>query len=213
MTKDIIAKVRALSEVKAKIAALNERKKELEAFFLSRGGEDVDNTKYKSAVYTDPDSQASVTYTQARNLSVAAPNYLKKSLGDVFEDIFDVKTTTEIKPRTKDIERMLEGMYTGEFAQLTPEEVVEQLPCDDNIKAALAKKLKGKNFESDRDNLIKLGGFSAADASDYAYMFAESVVWRTFCDVCEMSGITHAQLQRDISLALAVGDTTKITVT
>lgn len=213
MTKDVIAKVRALSEVKAKIAALTEHKRELEAYFLSRGGEDVENTKYKSAVYTDPDSQASVTYTEARSLSVAAPNYLQKSLGEVFADIFEVKTTTEIKPRTKEIERMLVGMFTGEFAQLTPEQVIEQLPCADKAKAALAKKLKGKNFESDRENLIKLGGFGADDASDYAYLYAEAVVWHTFCGVCEMGGITHAQLQRDISLALTVGDTAKITVT
>lgn len=213
MTKEIVAKVRALSEVKAKIAALNERKRELEAYFLSRGGEDVEDTKYKSAVYADPESQASVTYTQARSLTVAMPNYLRKSLGEVFADIFEVKTTTEIKPRSKEIERMLVGMFTGEYTQLSPDEVIRGLPCDDKAQAALAKKLKGKNFESDRDNLMKLGGFNAADASDYAYLYAEAVIWRTFRSVCEMSGISEAQLQRDISLALSVGDTTKITVT
>lgn len=213
MTKEIIAKVRALSEVKAKIAALTEHKRELEAYFLSRGGEDVENTKYKSAVYADPESQASVTYTQARSLAVAMPNYLKKSLGEVFGDLFEVKVTTDIKPKSKEIERMLVGMFTGEYTQLSPDEVIRGLPCNDKAQAALAKKLKGKSFESDRDNLMKLGGFNAEDASDYAYLYAEAVVWRTFRNVCEMGGISEAQLQRDISLALAVGDTTKITVT
>lgn len=213
MTKEIIAKVRALSEVKAKIAALTEHKRELEAYFLSHGGEDVENTKYKSAVYADPESHASVTYTQARSLAIAMPNYLQKSLGEVFGDLFEVKVTTEIKPKSKEIERMLVGMFTGEYTQLSPDEVIRELPCDDKVQAALAKKLKGKSFESDRDNLMKLGGFNAEDASDYAYLYAEAVVWRTFRNVCEMGGISEAQLQRDISLALAVGDTTKITVT
>ena len=213
MTKEIIAKVRALSDVKAKIAALTEHKCELEAYFLSRGGEDVENTKYKSAVYADPESHASVTYTQARSLAVAMPNYLQKSLGEVFGDLFETKVTTEIKPKSKEIERMLVGMFTGEYTQLSPDEVIRELPCDDKVQTALAKKLKGKSFESDRDNLMKLGGFNAEDASDYAYLYAEAVVWRTFRNVYEMGGISEAQLQRDISLAVAVGDTTKITVT
>ena len=50
---DIVEKVRELSEVKAQIAKLSERKKQLEAFFLERGGEDVTDTKYKSATHTE----------------------------------------------------------------------------------------------------------------------------------------------------------------
>ena len=213
MTEEMLNKVRELSRVKAQIARLNEHKRELEAYFLERGGDDVSDTKYKSTTYADPESQAAVTYTEARSLSIDAPNYLKKALGDVFKDIFEEKETVEIKPKNKDIERMLIGMFTGEFTRSTPEEIIVGLPCDDKAKAALSKKLKGRSFEGDRDNLIKIGGFNKTDAGDYAYLYAEAVVWSIFKNVCEMSDITEAQLLRSIGLSLSVSDSTKVTVT
>lgn len=53
---DIVEKVRELSQIKADIARLTDRKKQLEAYFLERGGDDVLDTKFKSTVYADPDS-------------------------------------------------------------------------------------------------------------------------------------------------------------
>ena len=40
------------------ISLTEEARKELEAYFLERGGDDVVDTKFKSTVYADPDSQA-----------------------------------------------------------------------------------------------------------------------------------------------------------
>lgn len=212
MTDEMLNKVRELSRIKSQIARLNEHKRELEAYFLERGGDDVADTKYKSATYSDPDSQAAVTYTEARALNIDAPNFLKKSLGEVFGDIFEEKTTVEVKPKNKDIERMLIGMFTGEFVRELPEDIIAQLPCDEKAKAALSKKLKGQKFETDRDNLMKIGGFSEADAGDYAYLYAEAVIYRTFKNVCDMSDTTEAQLIRSIGLSLSVSDSTKIAV-
>ena len=73
---DIVEKVRELSQIKADIARLTYRKKQLEAYFLERGGDDVLDTKFKSTVYADPDSQAAVTYTEAQALTIVYPNYL-----------------------------------------------------------------------------------------------------------------------------------------
>lgn len=213
MGEDIVAKVRELSEIKSSIEQLNERKKELEAYFLERGGVDVTDTKYKSATYSDPDSQAAVTYTEAESLTINSPNYLKTALGAVFPDVFDEVVETKVKPKNKDIERMLIGMFTGNFTKATPAEVIEQLPCDSKAKAALAKKLKGAKFETDRDNLMNLGGFSRQDASDYAYLYAEAVVWQTFRRISEMSGGNDEALLRCINLGIAVDSSTKLTVT
>lgn len=210
---DIIDKVRELSRIKADIARLNDRKKQLEAYFLERGGNDVLDTKFKSTMYADPDSQAAVIYTEAQSLTVVFPQYLKETLGAVFSDIFEEAVKTEVKPKSKDIERMLIGMFTGSYTKSTPEEVIAQLPCDDKVKSALAKKLKGAKFETDRDNLMKLGGFSEQDASDYAYLYAEAVVWQTFCNIAEMSGADDARLLRCIDLGVAVDSSTKIAVT
>ena len=210
---DIVDKVRELSRIKADIAKLNDRRKELEAYFLERGGDDVLDTKFKSATYSDPESQAAVTYTEAQSLTIVFPQYLKETLGKLFPDIFEEAVKTEVKPKNKDIERMLVGMYTGNYTKSTPEEVIAQLPCGDKAKAALSKKLKGAKFETDRDNLMKIGGFAEQDASDYAYLYAEAVVWQTFRNIAEMSGADDARLLRCIDLGVAVDSSTKIAVT
>ncbi len=210
---DIVEKVRELSQIKADIARLTDRKKQLEAYFLERGGDDVLDTKFKSTTYSDPDSQAAVTYTEAQALTIMYPRYLEETLGAIFPDIFEVATKTEVKPKNKDIERMLIGMYTGSYTRSTPEEIIAQLPCDDKAKSALAKKLKGAKFDTDRDNLMKIGGFSEQDASDYAYLYAEAVVWQTFRRIAEISGADDARLLRCINLGVAVDSSTKIAVT
>lgn len=210
---EVVEKVKELSRIKADIAKLSDRKKELEAYFLERGGVDVADTKFKSTVYADPESQAAVTYTEAQALSVAFPEYLKKALGEVFGDIFSVEVKTEVKPKSKDIERMLIGMYTGNYTKAAPAEVIAQLPCGDKAKAALAKKLKGAKFETDRDNLVKLGGLSEQDAGDYAYLYAEAVVWQTFRNLVEMSGSDEEKLLNSINHGVAVDSSTKIAVT
>lgn len=211
---EVIEKVKELSAVKAQIARLNERKRELEAYFLERGNEDVADTKYKSHTYADEESQAAVTYTEAQSLEITAPNYLEGSLGEsVFKDIFDQVVKREIKPKSKEIERMLIGIFTGDYIKSTPADVIAQLPCDEKAKAVLAKKLKGAKFETDRDNLMKIGGLSESDASDYAYMYAESVVWQTLCRVAEMSGADKGAIIRSINLGVSVDSSTKIAVT
>lgn len=210
---EIIDKVRELSLIKADIAWLTDRKRQLEAYFLKCGEHDVVDTKFKSVTYADPGSQAAVTYTEAQALSVKAPEYLKIALGDIFSDIFEETIKTEVKPKDKDIERMLIGMFTKSYTEVTLEEFIEQLPCDDKAKAALAKKLKGAKFETDRDNLMKIGGFTEEDASDYAYLFAEAKVWQTFRNLVEMSGISEDKLLKAINLGVAVDSSTKIAVT
>lgn len=211
---EIIEKVKELSAVNAQIAKLNERKKELEVFFLERGNVDVADTKYKSYTYADENSQASVTYTQSQTLKISGANYLEKALGkEVFQDIFKEEIKREVKPQNKEIERMLIGIFTNNFFKQTPKEIIDQLPCDDKAKTVLSKKLKGANFDTDRDNLIKIGGLSQKDASDYAYMYAEAVVWQTFCRVAEMSGADKESVMKSINLGVDVSDSAKLSVT
>ena len=211
---EIIKKVRELSAINKQIAKLNERKKELEVFFLERGNVDVTDTKYKSCTYADENSQASVTYTQSQKLDISSPNFLEKALGkEVFQDIFKEETKREVKPKDKEIERMLIGIFTKGFIKSSPQDVIAQLPRGDKAKAVLSKKLKGASFDTDRDNLIKIGGLSQKDASDYAYMYSEAVVWQTFCRVAEMSGADSESIMKSINLGVSVGDSAKLSVT
>lgn len=210
----IIEKVVELSGICSQIAKLTDRKKELEAFFARQGSEDIEDTKFKTVSYADPESQAAVTYTEAQKMTVSAPEYLRAALGEnTFNDLFTVEHKEEIKPKSKEIERMLIGVFGSNFIKEMPHDVIGKLPCDDKAKQVLARKLKGANFETDRDNLMRIGGFSKEDASDYAYIYAEAVVYRTLWTVCEMSGETEETLIRSIQLAVAVSDSTKIAVT
>ena len=113
----------------------------------------------------------------------------------------------------KQVKRKEVGIFTGGYIKSTPGEVIAQLPCDDKAKAALSKKLKGAKFETDRDNLMKLGGLSEKDAGDYAYMYAEAVVWQTLCRVAEMSGADKDCIIKSINLGVSVDSSTKIAVT
>lgn len=210
---ELMENVREMSVIKAQIALLNDRKKQLEKYFLERGDVDVADTKFKSVTYADESSQAAVTYTAAQALAIDAPNYLRETLGEVFRDIFVEEHKVEVKPKNKAIERMLIAMYSHNYVRMMPEEVIAQLPCDDAARGVLAKKLKGANFETDKDSLIKYGGMSERDASDCAYLYAEAVVWQTFTRIKDMCGVSEEQLLKDINLGVSVNDSTKITVT
>lgn len=206
-------KVKELSEVKAQLAALNAKKSELEAWFLTAGNEALKDSKSKSISYQS-ESGSSVTYTQAQKLTLEAPAFLKEVLGDVFPDFIEEKNEPTYKVKSTAIERMLIGLYTGDYIKTKPSEVIAQLPCSTEQKSILAKKLKGANFETDVKNLIEIGGLTEQNASDYAYLFAEAVVYDTFIRLMKLSGNENRadEYIECISVAVSVDDTTKITV-
>lgn len=206
-------KVKELSEVKAQLAALNAKKSELEAWFLTAGNEALKDSKSKSISYQS-ESGSSVTYTQAQKLTLEAPAFLKEVLGDVFPDFIEEKNEPTYKVKSAAVERMLIGLYTGDYIKTKPSEVIAQLPCSTEQKSILAKKLKGANFETDVKNLIEIGGLTEQNASDYAYLFAEAVVYDTFIRLMKLSGNENRadEYIEGISVAVSVDDTTKITV-
>lgn len=208
-------KVRELAQVKADLAALNTKKSELEAWFLTVGNDDLKNSKGKSICYQTEDNSNSVTYTQAQKLTLESPSYLKKLFGDVFPDIIEEHNEPTYKVKSAAIERMLIGLYTGSYTKATPAEVITQLPCTAEQKAALTKKLKGANFETDVKNLMEIGSLTEDDASDYAYLYAEAVVFDTFLRVLHISGADENSIDeyiKGITVAVSVDDTTKISI-
>lgn len=206
-------KVKELSEIKARIIALNAKKSELEAWFLTAGNEALKDSKSKSVCYQS-NNGSSVIYTQAQKLTLEAPAFLKKLLGDVFPDFIEEKNEPVYKVKSAAVERMLVGLYTGDYTKTTPSEVIAQLPCLAEQKAVLSKKLKGASFETDVKNLMEIGGFTEQDASDYAFLFAEAVVYDTFRRLMELAGNDDGadEYIQGISVAVSVDDTTKITV-
>ncbi len=206
-------KVRELADTNADLAKLKAKKSELEAWFAVIGNEALKDSKNKSISYNDG-SGSSVIYTQAQKLTLESPGYLKKLLGDVFPDFIEEKNEPIYKVKSAAVERMLIGLYTGDYTKAKPSEVIAQLPCSAEQKALLTKKLKGANFETDVKNLKEIGGFSESDASDYAYLFAEAVVYDTFFKLMKLSGNEDNadEYIKEISVEMSVDDTTKITV-
>lgn len=212
---EINKKVVRLAEIKKEIEVLNTEKKELEAYFLSQGAADIEDTKYKSKEFI-AENGSKVTYTEAQGLKITAPAYLKKLFDVAYPDIIKEDTETKYKVTAPNMERMLIGLYTGNFTRITPAEVIEQLPCDVKIKKALAKKLKGANFDTDLKNLIA-AGFSDLDAVDYAYLYSEAVVWDTFIKTLQLSGmevddVAIDRMIKGINISVQVEDTTRIKV-
>jgi len=184
---DYSDKVNELAEVNSQLAVLKAKKSELEAWFLTAGNEALKDSKSKSVCYKS-DNGSSVTYTQAQKLTLEAPAVLKKLLGSAFSDFIEEKNEPTYKVKSAAVERMLIGLYTGNYTRISPSEVISQLPCSSEQQAILSKKLKGANFETDVKNIREIGGFSEQDASDYAYLYAEAVVYDTFRRLMELSG-------------------------
>ena len=206
-------KVRELADVNAGLAKLKAKKSELEAWFAVIGNEALKDSKNKSISYYD-DNGSSVIYTQVQKLTLESPGYLKKLLGNVFPDFIEEKNEPTYKVKSAAVERMLIGLYTGDYTKAKPSEVIAQLPCSAEQKAVLSKKLRGANFETDVKNLKEVGGLSEQDASDYAYLFAEAVVYDTFVKLMKLSGNEDNadEYIKNISVAVSVDDTTKITI-
>ena len=210
---DYSDKVNELAEVNSRLAALKTKKSELEAWFLTTGNEALKDSKSKSICYKSDDG-SSVTYTQAQKLTLEAPAVLKKLLGSAFSDFVEEKNEPTYKVKSTAVERMLIGLYTGEYTKISPSDVITQLPCSSQQQAALSKKLKGANFETDVKNLMVIGEFSEEDASDYAYLFAEAVVYDTFRRLMELSGADGdpEEFIKGLAVAVSVDDTTKISI-
>lgn len=206
-------KVKELREVNVQLNSLKAKKSELEAWFLTAGNEALKDSKAKSVCYQSDDG-SSVTYTQAQKLTLEAPAVLKKLLGNAFPDFIEEKNEPIYKVKSAAVERMLIGLYTGDYTKMSPSEVIAQLPCLDEQRAALSKKLKGANFETDVKNLKEIGGFSEQDASDYAYLYAEAVVYDTFRRLMELSGANGdpEEFIKGLTVSVSVDDTTKISI-
>lgn len=214
MTQEYKKLITELAALTATIKEMTERKKAIEAVLLVQGADDLKDTKDKSISYADSQGNK-VTYTEAVSVSVVSPAYLKQIFGEAYSDIINEDTKTDYKIASKSLERMFAALYTGDLTRITVSEFFDQLPCGEKEKKALRKKLKGVNYEKDCATLSAVGGFSESDAKDYAYLFADAVVWSQLMGVCQLAGMpltddTINSIIRSIAAAIAVEETTKL---
>lgn len=206
----ISAAVDRMAEIKLQIADLKLEYDTYEAELLKQFSEDIESTKAKTITYKGLTAQ--VEATMADKVDITYPSILKKIFGIAYSDVVTEETTYKLKEPAK---RMLAAIYNREFVKdMTLAKAIDELPCDTEAKKALVKKLKGANFETDRKNLMNIGGLEKDIASDYAFLIAEAANWEQFILLMQLNGITEeseiADIIKDIDGSVTAEKTPKI---
>jgi len=206
--------VAKLVEITNHIEKLTEEKKKIEAQLLTNGADELKDTKMKSTDFSDEEGNK-VTYTEASTLTIISPQYLKQLFGTAYKDIITETVETKYKVSKKLYEKMLIALFLNDYTRITIEEFWEQLPCSEQKKTALRRKIKGIDFAKDKEHLMEIGEFSEADASDFAFMLADAVIWSSLVAVCKLAGMepTAENLEtiiHSINAAVAVDETSKL---
>lgn len=205
-------KIDRLSEIKKQMSELKAESDQLEGEIILECREELENTKYKTLT-SRTDNGSSATVTLAETLKIVYPSILKSIFGAAFDDLVKVETKYTISATGK---RMLAGIWTGKYIRQSLDEAIKQLPVDEKTRQKLAKKLKGAKFDTDKKNLINLGGLSEQDASEYAYLIAEAATWQQFETLLKLNGITdNNEIDKIINLidtAMIVDETPKVSV-
>lgn len=166
-----------MAEIKLEKKALNSENDKLQAQLQIAAEKDLTDTKIKSVHYSGSDGNMA-TVSISDTVSVETGELLADIFGKVYPSMVEKKTTYNLKAPAK---RILSAIWHKEYCKGSIAEIVNSLHCDDKAKKVLLKKLKGINFDKDKENLINFSGLSEEDASDTAYLVAEAAAWENIC--------------------------------
>ncbi|MBQ3566032.1 MAG: hypothetical protein IJA12_02520 [Oscillospiraceae bacterium] len=214
-TNDINIKeiVDRMTKIKAEEKTLSEEYTLLQAQLQMIGESDLENTKRKSVSYLGNGSKATVTI--ADKVASILPALFKDIFGKAYSDLVTEKHTVELNAEGK---RLVASIWNGDYCSGSVEEIVSKLDCDEKAKKSLLKKLNGKNYETDKKNLIKLGGLDEETAGDYAFLISEIVAYDKIQLIIKLnnqgvfSDEAFEQLKLNVNAAVCVEQSTKITV-
>lgn len=210
--EEIANKVDRMAEIKKQITDLSAESDEIEAELLKQFEADVVDTKYRTVKYCGENAKVTAAYSDS--VKMIYPSILKTILGAAYKDIVTEEISYKLSANAK---RLLAALYKKEYMRgSTVEDCLSRIAPDDKALKAMRKVVKGKNFEKDKNNLIKLGKISEELASDYAYMISESAAWQEFEKLLSVSGgISEeriAEVLEYINAAITVEETPKITI-
>lgn len=214
MLENANERIKRYGEIKARIAELKNEADKIEAEFLKAMEGDLEDSKYKSVEYSDGSGNR-VTLTEADSLKIVYPSYLEEIFGKAYDDVVSMEIKYKLSAGAS---RMLTAIYNGEYLSGgSVEELVNGLGLDDKTRKALLKKLKGRSFDTDVKNLIKLGGLTEEDAKENAYLVSEICAWEEFMKLMQLNGKTGdkdiAETLNKIDGAVTVEQTAKIKIT
>lgn len=200
-------------EIKQESSALQDEYLDLQSKLQVEGESALENTKYKSVSYSGTSGKATVTL--ADKVSGVMPSLFLDIFGKAFPDLVNQKSILELNAEGK---RIAAAVWNKEYCQGSVEEIVNSLSCDEKAKKSLLKKLNGKNFETDKKNLIRIGGLDEDSAKDYAYLIAEIIAWNKIKAIIKINnnGVfsqeAFEQFALNINAAVCVEQSTKITI-
>lgn len=169
--------VQRYAEIKAEISELKSETDGIEADILKASEADLEDTKFKSAVYSDIKGNT-ITVTNADSVKLVYPSMLRKIFGAAYGDVVKEEITYKLSEPAK---RLLSAVYNKEYIKGgSVEQILDSMQLDDKTYKALQKKLKGVNYNTDVKNLMQLGGLDEQSAKENAYLIAEAVAWQNF---------------------------------
>lgn len=190
---EIVDRMVEIKQEKKELTAENDR---LQAQLQIAAEKDLTDTKIKSVHYSGSAGNTAVV-TVSDTVSVETGELLADIFGKVYPSMVEKKITYSLKTPAK---RILSAIWHKEYCEGSVAEVVNGLQCDEKAKKVLLKKLKGINFDKDKENLINFAGLSEEDASDAAYLVAEAAAWEQICTFIKVNnnGTISSEILNDI---------------
>ncbi|MBO5449693.1 MAG: hypothetical protein J5994_10260 [Ruminococcus sp.] len=192
-------KVQRYAEIKAEISELKSEADNIEAEILKASEADLEDTKFKSAVYSDI-SGNTITVTNADSVKLIYPAMLKEIFGKAYSDVVKEEITYKLSEPAK---RLLSAVYNKEYIKDgSVEQILDGMKLDDKSRKTLEKKLKGANYSNDVKNLMKLGGLDEKSARENAYLVSEAVAWQNFVKLLTLNNeqLTDEVVERAVDM-------------
>lgn len=171
-----------LAEIKTSKQALADEERVLTAY-LQTEAEKVWGNRESKSIYFKGTAGNGATVTRTKTvklLSTANKNILKEIFGTTYENMIEAKEEYKLSANAK---RILSALITKEYFQTEmPAAVVALLDQPEEIKKAIAKKIKGKSFDTDFKNIIAFG-VDEQEASDIAYLYAQALAFDEIAEI------------------------------
>lgn len=175
--KDLNNVIDRMAAIKKEQDSLKAEYEELQAWLLTDAEDVLNDTKRRSVAHTSEEGNtASVVI--ADTVSVTSASVLRDVFGCVYPDMVKEEIKYTLKAPAK---RILSAIWHKEYCEGSVAEIINGLSCDDKTKRVLLKKVKGIDFDKDKEHFIKIGGLTEDEASDLAYLANEAAAWESIC--------------------------------
>lgn len=172
-----------MAAIKQEEKALESEYDKLQAQIQVKAEAALTDTKVKSVRYAGSyGNTASVTISDT--VSVVAGELLSAIFGKVYPSMVKQEVKYTLKAPAK---RILAAIWHREYCEGSVSEIIDGLSCDDKAKKVLLKKVKGIDFEKDKNNLEIYAGLSEEEASDTAYLINEAAAWENICAILKVN--------------------------